>query len=296
MNTKNIAPVLAGLLIAIGAGVLTAYAVETSYAPLAPLPIGVGGAVPSEYTMSSYLSGMIKLLIALGAATAILFAIIGGTQYVAAGIAPSAKQDAKNRIMNAFIGLTLMLVSYLLLNSINPNLVNFKLELAGVHPEPTAVSEMKAWPDDSVIRSELTSANIGINKENCEDVNDTKCTSVAGLPRQAIDGLLALKYACQSLFNNCMVQVTGGTEAGHQTHGIGIPVVDLSTANTTLNNFIETHAPEGKKDLGSCGVYKAPHYFVKGSETTWFGLGTTLTYAGTYVRESSGGDHWHVCY
>lgn len=115
-------------------GAYVAYAQD--YTPLAPLPVGTGGATPATYTMSTYLSGMIKLLIALGAVTSILMAIIGGTQYVASGIAPSAKDDAKGRIQNAFIGLALILASYLILNSISPNLVqfNFGLPKIGVLP------------------------------------------------------------------------------------------------------------------------------------------------------------------
>lgn len=124
--------ILSAVLVGIFSFVLVASA-EIPYVPLAPLPIGAGGATPTSYTMSTYLSGMLKLLIALGGATAILMAIIGGTQYVASGIAPSAKQDAKNRITSAFIGLALVLTSYLILNSINPKLVavNFMLPAIG---------------------------------------------------------------------------------------------------------------------------------------------------------------------
>ncbi|HBH71826.1 MAG TPA: hypothetical protein DDX26_03150 [Candidatus Yonathbacteria bacterium] len=110
------------------------------YTPLAPLPGTFTGATGSETTnLSTYLGGMLKLLIALGAGVSILVAIIGGTQYVVAGIAPSAKQDAKERILNALIGLTLVLTSYLILNSINPGLVqfNFSLPPIGTSPAPT---------------------------------------------------------------------------------------------------------------------------------------------------------------
>lgn len=103
-----------------------------SYTPLAPLPIGEGGATPSSYTMSTYLSGALKLLIALGGAFSILTAIIGGTQYVAASITPDAKNNAKKRIENAFIGLALVLTSYLILNSINPKLLAFNFMLPAV--------------------------------------------------------------------------------------------------------------------------------------------------------------------
>lgn len=113
-----------------------------SYTPLVKLPLGEKGAELSSWTLSTYLSGMLRLIIALGGAIAVLMAIIGGVQYVASGIAPAAKNDAKNRITNAFIGLAIILTSYLLLNTINPDLVNFKLALPEVKVEvtPQAVS------------------------------------------------------------------------------------------------------------------------------------------------------------
>lgn len=131
-NVKNILPsILSGFIIVFGAGVLVAHA--QGYAPLAPLPGTFTTAGDAKNTnLGGYLSGMLKLLIALGGALAILMAIIGGTQYVAAGISPDAKSSAKARIMNAFIGLALILSSYLILNSINPKLVAFDLSLKRV--------------------------------------------------------------------------------------------------------------------------------------------------------------------
>lgn len=136
----------------------TAFAAETtstttvnalegvSYTPLVNLPLGKDGADLSKWTLSEYLSGMLRLIIALGGAVAVLMAIVGGVQYVASGIAPSAKNDAKARITNAFIGLAIILTAYLLLNTINPDLVNFKLSLpkiegtSGEEPEVTTDS------------------------------------------------------------------------------------------------------------------------------------------------------------
>jgi hypothetical protein len=129
---KHLPTIIAFTIISLGAGALVAHA--QGYAPLAPLPgtVATNGSKTAAADLGSYLSGMLKLLIALGGALAILMAIIGGTQYVAAGISPDAKSSAKARIANAFIGLALILSSYLILNSINPKLVAFDLSLKTV--------------------------------------------------------------------------------------------------------------------------------------------------------------------
>ncbi len=138
---KYYAPILAALTLSIGGGALIASA--QTYLPLAPLP-GTVIAGTDSTDLSTYLTGMIKLLVALGGALAVVMLVIGGTQYVAAGINPSAKGDAKDRILNALIGLTLVLTSYLILNSINPNLVAFNLNLPAIGVSTTVPSGVTA--------------------------------------------------------------------------------------------------------------------------------------------------------
>jgi hypothetical protein len=141
---KKITPILASLTATFFIGFLVAHAQADpssgSYTPLQPLPLGTGGALLQTYTISTYLAGAMKLLIALGVGFSVVVAIIGGTQYVAAGASPSAKSGAKERIINAFVGLALILTSYLILNSLNPDLVNFKLDLPPVGQVPTILT------------------------------------------------------------------------------------------------------------------------------------------------------------
>ena len=276
---KKILPIVSGFFVTLFVGFIVVHAQD--YTPLAPLPGTFTGAAGQETTtLSTYLAGVIKLSIALGAGFAILMAIIGGTQYVASGISPSAKNDAKDRILNAFIGLALVLTSYLILNSINPDLVNFKLELPLVG-ETTVVAtpQQGTWPDDSAIRAQLLAGGVPINKSNCTDATGNNCTSVAQLPSSAINGVIALKSACVQANSSCSVTLTGGTEGGHQTHGLGKPQIDLSAGGA-----LDTYITKGRVPVnpqGNCGLQNAPHY---------------NTPNGTYVLEAIPSLHWHVCY
>lgn len=270
---KHLPKIFAFALMSLGAGVLVAHA--QGYVPLAPLPIGEGGATPSSYTMSSYLSGAIKLLIALGVGLAVLFAIIGGTQYVAASINPSAKKDAMERIQHAIIGLTIILTSYLLLNSINPKLVSGGFVLPPITFAPTAqitpTVAPNLWASDASERAALSSDpnSVPINKQNCVNIGDTNCTSVLNLQQDVISKIKSLKSAC-----GCSVVVTGGTEYWlHQTHS------NNRTVDLSKNSAVDAYITSGISSPGSgCGIRTAPHY--------------QKDFA-TYVNE---GDHWHVCY
>lgn len=277
---KKLTIILAFIVMSFGGLVFVAHAVDTSYVPLAPLPGTFTGRAGSETTnLSTYVAGSIKLLIALGGALAVLYAIIGGVQYVAASTNPSLKDGAKERITGALIGLTIILTSYLLLNSINPDLVNFKLELPAITERTivspsTKVPSVGVWSDDSAIRNQLQTLGININKANCTAIGQQSCTSVYGLGSPAISGLAALKNTC----NGCVVTVTGGTEYWlHSTNTKHRPqnsVVDLSK-----NAQLEVAIMWGSS---------------LGTQASCSSLGPAWRYNGAiYVDE---GDHWHVCY
>jgi len=162
---KYLPSITASLLLTLGFGALVAHA--EGYIPLAKLPGLDTSNVASRNIIGVYLSGAIKLIIGLGGAFAILNAIIGGTQYVAAGISPDAKNSAKERITNAFIGLALILSSYLILNTINPKLVQFDLNLATV-----TVVTSTSTPAVLCLASDRTSKDCcptGVACEACSD-------------------------------------------------------------------------------------------------------------------------------
>lgn len=304
---KYLALTLTTVIFTFLGGVLVAGATSHGgYIPLAPLP-GTLDPKIGEVTLTSYLSGMIKLLIAVAGSLAFVMMVIGGTQYVAGGISPSAQKTARDRITNAIIGLVLTLVSYLILLSINPKLVEFNLTLPPIVPKEaplenlvsTGTFEGNSWNDDSVARKELADANVEVQRtKSCAFIGDTSCTSLAGLGSSAIEGLKKLSAGCNASAGGlvstnagpCKVVVTGGTEYwlhGNRStdrgtnptkHGVGNSVVDLSIQNAALNSYIRKFPAD--IDFG-CAV--GPHYRI----------GSAI-----YVDERIKGNppHWHVCY
>lgn len=283
--------ILATLSLAFLGGVLVAQAETTDalgYIPLVTIPGVTNAETGAPVELGSYLVNMMRFLIAASGALAIVMLVVAGTKYVAAGIAPDAKNDAKHQITNALIGLGLVLTSYLILNTINPNLVNFNLSLKSVgevRQDRVEATPGASWPNDDTVRSVLEAAGIivtGTGTPNpCSSVGQSFCTSVYGLPARAVTGLIGLKNACPT----CSVVVTGGTEYwAHKTHGAPgtfMPIVDIDNADPRLNALIR----DGRTPInpeGGCGLRKAPHYHI-----------TDTPYAGIYVDE---GSHWHVCY
>ncbi len=268
--------------ITLSIGIFVAHAQD--YTPIAPLPGTYTGAEGSETTnIALYLSGLFKLMIALGAALAILFAIIGGVQYVAASINPSAKATALEKVQGALIGLTIILASYLLLNSINPDLVRFNYLLPPIGITPSqqyqqSGGDISTWKSDAKERTALLP--VTINKPNCGNIGDSNCTSVHGLAPDVISKIKALQASC-----NCSVVITGGTEYWlHRSHN-NDRRVDIAKGGP--DSYI---TKTGLSSITSCGVPTDPHYQTDGA-----------IYVDEPNRDKNGkitgtGNHWHVCY
>lgn len=95
-----------------------------------------GAVVGRVRDLADYLNLVYNWLISIVGIIAAVMMMIGGFQYLTSGGEAGRVKQAKERIGNALIGLVLAFSSYLLLNTINPELVNLKVpELAGVRTE-----------------------------------------------------------------------------------------------------------------------------------------------------------------
>jgi hypothetical protein len=156
--------------------------------------------------------------------------------------AVTKKQEALDWIKGAVWGLVLLLGAYLILWTINPDLVNLRnpalepIPLAPEKPLSSTIEGITQLADDSKTRtyflddSDPTRPRIGINKNQCRYEGQQNCTSLANLPQSAVDGIIKMAQECQAKYGrqNCYIfEITGGTEAGHKEHGPGKAVIDL---------------------------------------------------------------------
>lgn len=96
-----------------------------AYTPLEPLPGAPSGTYSS---LSVYLNYMFKILLSIGAMIAVVTLVLGGVTYMVSE-SLGTKSDARRRIQASLIGLLLLLVSWLVLYTINPNLTTFNLPI-----------------------------------------------------------------------------------------------------------------------------------------------------------------------
>ena len=95
------------------------------YTLLQPLPSS-NGPLTKDVTIEKYLTWAFRFTLALAGFLAVMMIVIGGVEYIISGANEGMRSEAHKRISNAIYGLILALVSYLVLYTINPNLVDFK--------------------------------------------------------------------------------------------------------------------------------------------------------------------------
>ncbi len=124
------------------------------YIPLEPLTESAASGV----TLSTYLADLFKIGIGLAGVFAVLMIVIGGISYIGGASNPSARSEAKSKITNAIFGLILAMASWLILNTINPDLLKTGLIIEEVSTQEVEESWFFNWrytsDPDEFIRSE----------------------------------------------------------------------------------------------------------------------------------------------
>ena len=103
---------------------------QTNYVPLSPLP-GASTQEISAGNVGSYLQTLFTIAISIAGVLAVLMIVIGGLEYLLSE-AFTSKADAITRIQAALWGLIIILASVVILNTINPDLLNINLTLPGM--------------------------------------------------------------------------------------------------------------------------------------------------------------------
>ncbi|MDD3006449.1 MAG: pilin [Candidatus Pacebacteria bacterium] len=91
----------------------------TGYEPLVKIP----GVDATEVNISNYLIGIYNFLLSIVGIVAVVMLIIGGMKYIMAAGSGGAVSSAKETIKDAILGLLLALLSYVIVGTINPDVL-----------------------------------------------------------------------------------------------------------------------------------------------------------------------------
>ncbi len=148
----------------------------TQYCLLEPLPLGNGefSGITNETDLGTYLGVIFKVILGIIGVLAVVMIIVGGVQYMTTD-AIGGKESGKETIGNAIAGLVLALSSWLILNTINPDLVSFKLNIKEVGVQGVTLGTPEAIYEQT--GSEAGGTKLCSSTQTCQQVCNTYCTN-----------------------------------------------------------------------------------------------------------------------
>jgi hypothetical protein len=126
MKNKSQKIMILAVLILISFSVFTKVGALGEYTTLAPLP-GTTDNVGNT-NLETYLLGVFNLSIGIAAVLAFVMITFGGVMY-ATSDAISGKSQGREYVENAIWGLLLVIAAWVILYTINPNILTFKLSI-----------------------------------------------------------------------------------------------------------------------------------------------------------------------
>lgn len=291
---KKIIAVLV-VLAAIFSFAAEATAAEGDPTVLAPLP-GVANRAGDTTTFNQYVPAIFNLAIGLSAVFAVFMIVVGGFQYISTD-AIQKKSDGKERIKNSVYGLIMVICAYLVLYTINPNLLKLDLNIETIKVSPTVSKvalggESSAGTGKTLAGYTLTESEVKINNAMRQDLDKnygvktnagpcvngeiSGCTNLVGMTGAAFNGVVDLKKACNTK-GGCNVTISGGTEGGHSSHGPNLNPIDLRF-DSVMDKYILDH------QVAPIQTTKSGYYIY----TSKVGGRNA-----TFMKES---DHWHVVF
>jgi hypothetical protein len=225
-----------------------AQALPANYTLLEPLPCitgvtncAAGATSTPTINIQTYIVYIFKLMVALAVFAAVVMCIIGGFEYMLTD-SVSKKLDAKGTIKNAILGLAGALLSWLILYTINPNLVNVSL-VTVPKLNLTATTTNLSAPDinSSTDTKVAAMAAAGVAQDNALQAQvDTDQTNENNLFNQYNACTPPGSSACQALYDKYV--------AAHDKTGADMGVNATTYADNNYNVQVANEAKETTAD------------------------------------------------
>jgi len=259
MKRTSIYTLVLGTLVTTGLfgvfSVAIVHAQQPAYTPLAPLPCTTlkdSNGVPNctqdakTTTLTNYLPGVFTLAIGLAAAMAFVMISWGGFTLITTD-SVYGKQEGREKVWNAVKGLVLVLGAWAILFTINPQLVNFNLNVST--PDYSQIPKVTVT-DVNGNTVTVPGASNNLNGYNIAAYDPTE-------PGQAA--------LVQSVYNNSLLQQVPNTASGMdsyiQRYFPGSPITGdmVMAASGSPNNvdpklvmaFMQAESGFGTKGLGA---------------------------------------------
>ncbi len=190
-----------------------------SFTPQVPVPgYTFDSSAKSTKNIAEYVKAIYKYAIGIVGIIAAVVLMFGGILWITAGGNSGRIGEAKSWIGASLAGLLIALTSYLILATVNPALVNFKITgVAPVQVLPTALGCCEFVSE--------------FGNRSCKMAFSNDCTTENGNWKGA-------NYSCDNL-GQCLIMKTWQTGEKECKPGVG-EILQKTTASTNLENICRT--------------------------------------------------------
>ena len=269
------------------------FAQTTGQINITPSDIANSAGTGGRGNVAGWVNSFYQFSLIAGVFLAVGVIVWAGLRYTLAAGNPSTQSDARDQILQAILGLILLFGAYLILYTINPNLVNLKLKtldsvsVTAPTTGGTTGGASGGWGTgsdvngqggqfsgggasgctncltDTQARQTLTSANINIKTDGVP-------ANLEGIQQSTVNGVIGLRNDC-----GCTITITSATDS----HAAGTAHANGYKVDLRLNDGINNYITGNFTYIGLRGDDNAPQYAGPGGAI--------------YARE---GNHWDVLY
>ncbi len=183
------------------------------------VPLTQGGVpgVETGTSFSDFLNSSFNFGLALAALLAVIMITIGGFEYMGSE-SVFKKGEGRERIKNAVIGLILALLIYLILFTINPNLLKFDVTFQKVKLDKGSLEDplIREARISNMIQRNIDQKNeiVEKNERTLEEQGGSK-ESIVNIPKQGEgEDILIFKDRCNAVSGNVVITSARGVSKG----------------------------------------------------------------------------------
>lgn len=260
------------LLISIGSGLVinNAQAADVNFVPQVSIPgsnfqKGVTTTLEANTgPIARYISAIYNYGVGIVGIVAAMMLMIGGIIWLTAAGSSSKIEQGKSFIFSSLTGMALVLTAYILLNTINPELVNFKsIAIDSVKEVNLGCCQLSSGAEmmadkDCTAKQGTVVENATVSKGMCEAKGC--CTAILS-KEENIGGVLSQKFYINTTRSNCTMAMLDA--AASKTITVASAVFATSSCQTVSGaNVSNTCDCTGQEDgagvsanMSSCGNY-----------------------------------------
>jgi hypothetical protein len=260
MNYKKIMKktfLLSLILVPLSLSLIPLMALAQSTVTISPGIPGTNPTTAAGTSPGAFVANFYQFALLIGGILAFGAIVYGGVLHAVSAGNPSRQSEGKKWIWSALTGLLLLAGAYIVLYTINPNLLNLNLPtLTPISiPTPAGGGTNTGNPGAGNVAGQgLNTAQVMANFNAAGNITVKPGADVNGLLLQTVQDIDNLEASCKQAQGSCPIVITSGTDshAAGTGHALGYKA-DLRTSSA-LDAFITSLPQAGSEQINGVTV------------------------------------------